>query len=119
VRGPATTALGVPLLAIGLVFVVWTLLQFLVQRVSPASFLPTNKLIVAGPFRWSRNPLYAAGLAGYLGGALWGGWLWVLLCAVPLVLIVSRYAIAREELYLEEKFGDEYRAYAARVHRWV
>jgi protein-S-isoprenylcysteine O-methyltransferase Ste14 len=118
-RGVISTAVGVALLGLGLLFIFWTLGLFLVARVSPASFMPTRSLIVVGPFRWSRNPLYLGGLLAYLGGALWGGWAWVLLCAVPLVIVVHGYAIAREERYLEQKFGDEYRTYAARVGRWI
>ncbi len=110
---------GWVLLAPGLAMIVWTLLTFLVKRVSPASFVPTRGLIVTGPFRLSRHPLYLAGLVAYLGGALLGNLPWTLVAAVPLAMVIQRLFVEREEAYLEERFGDEYRAYKARVRRWI
>ncbi len=115
----AVSALGTLVLAAGLVLVVWTLLQFLFARVSPASFGPTRRLIVTGPFAWSRHPLYTGGLAAYVGAALLGGWTLTLLGAVPLALVIRRFFMEREEAYLEDQFGDEYRHYATRVRRWI
>jgi protein-S-isoprenylcysteine O-methyltransferase Ste14 len=41
------------------------------------------------------------------------------LLAVPLLWVINVGVIAREERYLERKFGDAYRAYKVRVRRWV
>jgi protein-S-isoprenylcysteine O-methyltransferase Ste14 len=45
--------------------------------------------------------------------------LWVLLMTIPLIVILDRYVIFKEEKYLEQKFGEEYEAYRRQVRRWV
>ena len=80
---------------------------------------PTTALVVSGPFRMSRNPLYLSLLCLYVGIALLLNSLWVLLLAVPLVAVLRLGVIGPEERYLERKFGDEYRRYRSRVRRWL
>ena len=80
---------------------------------------PTTRIITTGPFRFSRNPLYVSLTLIYLGIALAIDSAWVLAMVVP-ALIVMRYGvIAREERYLERKFGDTYLSYRNRVRRWI
>jgi protein-S-isoprenylcysteine O-methyltransferase Ste14 len=85
----------------------------------PNPTLPTTALAVDGPYRYTRNPMYLgmalilAGLAG-VGNALWP-----LLALIPVIAFVHTQIIAREEAYLEGKFGDDYRAFKARVRRWI
>jgi protein-S-isoprenylcysteine O-methyltransferase Ste14 len=76
-------------------------------------------LIAAGPFAVIRNPLYVGNIALWAGFALAARLLW-LVPAIVVVLAVEYHAIVRwEEERLEARFGDEYRAYAARVPRWL
>ena len=80
---------------------------------------PATALISAGPYRFSRNPLYVASALLYTGASLWFGALWTLtLLPFPLG-ILQFYVIAREERYLERRFGREYLDYKARVRRWL
>jgi protein-S-isoprenylcysteine O-methyltransferase Ste14 len=79
----------------------------------------TTALVVRGPYRFSRNPLYVGLTLLYLAIACGLGMLWPILL-LPLVLVAMHWlVIVPEERYLEAKFGDEYRAYRARVRRWV
>jgi protein-S-isoprenylcysteine O-methyltransferase Ste14 len=55
----------------------------------------------------------------YLGGTLLLNDPWPLAFLPVVLALLQRYVIAREEAYLERKFGDEYRAYKARVRRWI
>ena len=74
-------------------------------------------LVTSGPYRWVRHPMYAALFlivfsffllsANWLIGAVWiGGFT---------AVVVSR--LAKEEAAMESKFGDQYRAWAARTGR--
>jgi len=86
------------------------------------SFIPnraSSALIVHGPFRFTRNPVYIALTVLYIGMALCTGYLWALLFLPPALLLIRFYVIGREEQYLERRFGDAYREYKARVRRWI
>jgi protein-S-isoprenylcysteine O-methyltransferase Ste14 len=80
---------------------------------------PTTALATDGPYRWSRNPLYVSLTLFYAGIAMAAGSVWALVGLVPLLAIMRWGVIAREEAYLERKFGAAYRAYKARVRRWL
>jgi protein-S-isoprenylcysteine O-methyltransferase Ste14 len=80
---------------------------------------PANALVVAGPYRFTRNPLYL-GLA-LLTAALaivLNTW-WPVVLLVPALIIIRVTVIAREESYLRRRFGAEYEAYMRRVRRWI
>jgi protein-S-isoprenylcysteine O-methyltransferase Ste14 len=81
--------------------------------------LPTTALVTDGPFRRTRNPLYVGLTLMYAGLALLIPALWPLILLVPVLLVMRWGVIAREERYLERKFGDPYRAYLGRVRRWI
>lgn len=82
-------------------------------------YKPATALVTTGPFRFSRNPLYLSVTLLYIGAALSFRILPALLL-LPIALMVMHFGvIRREERYLERKFGDEYRAFRARVRRWV
>ena len=55
----------------------------------------------------------------YAGVSLWLNALWPFVLLLPLIVIIQTYAIAREERYLDGKFGDAYRDYRRRVRRWI
>jgi len=78
----------------------------------------TGRLVVSGPYRFSRNPDYV-GQALLVGGlALLLAAPWVFLVLLPALLVVRYGVISREERYLERRFGEEYRQYCAHVGRW-
>lgn len=80
---------------------------------------PTAVLVQSGVFSVSRNPVYLGMHIGTVGAAVAFDSLWVLATLVPLYLITRYGVVAREETYLERKFGDAYRAYKRRVRRWL
>lgn len=82
-------------------------------------FQPSTALVTDGPYRFSRNPIYLGMAALYVSLAFLLGIMWAL-AVLPLVVVaVDRLVIAREELYLERKFGAEYTAFRRRVRRWI
>lgn len=86
---------------------------------NPAPFKPTHALVTDGPYRVTRNPMYL-GMACLYAAAAFAFDVLFAFAVLPLVLVViDRLAIAREEPYLERLFGEQYRAYRARVRRWI
>ncbi len=79
---------------------------------------PTTALVTTGPFRYTRNPIYLSFTVFYAGISLIANVLWPFLL-LPIVLIAMNLGvIAREEQYLQQKFGQEYIQYMACVRRW-
>jgi protein-S-isoprenylcysteine O-methyltransferase Ste14 len=78
----------------------------------------TTALVTSGPFRFTRNPLYLSLGLLLAGGAFAANSLAMVLVIVPWTMVMHSGVIAREERYLEGKFGEEYRVYCRRVRRW-
>lgn len=117
---PAAVAGGAGLVVLlcGAVLAAWSRRTLEAEsNIHPA--LPAIALVVTGPFRLSRNPMYVARTLLYVGLALLANALWVLCVLVPLLVVVHYGVIRREERYLEVKFGDAYRRYRAGVRRWI
>lgn len=80
---------------------------------------PATTVVTRGPFRLTRNPMYL-GMAGcYLGGVLMLDSLWPLVLFPVTMWVIRTYVIAREEAYLERKFGAVYLDYKKKVRRWL
>jgi len=86
---------------------------------TPNPTKPVIALAVQGPYRWTRNPMYLGLAALYVGLAALFNTVWPLALFPLVIVLVQRLVIAKEERYLETKFGDSYRAYKARVRRWI
>jgi len=80
---------------------------------------PTTTIVRAGPFRFSRNPIYLAFSLLQLGLALWVNSLALLITLIPAVALMGLVVIPREERYLEARFPSEYLPYKASVRRWL
>src|SRR5688572_11367547 len=80
---------------------------------------PTTAIVTTGPYRITRNPAYLGMALIFIGSALLADAPWVL-AALPVTLaVIDRGVIAREERYLEDKFGREYLDYKTTVRRWI
>jgi protein-S-isoprenylcysteine O-methyltransferase Ste14 len=80
---------------------------------------PSTNLVTSGIYRYSRNPGYLSLTAIYLGVTAAAGGMCSVVSLIPVLGIMDRYVIRREEAYLSERFGSEYRAYTASVRRWL
>lgn len=80
---------------------------------------PSTAIITDGLYRYSRNPLYLALSLIYAGLGLGLDNLWALMLLVPVLVVIRYGVIAREEAYLERKFGHEYLRYKRSVRRWI
>lgn len=79
----------------------------------------TDHLVTDGPFSFTRNPLYLAGVMLLTGIGLVSGVVWFLLFAILAAFAVQKLAIEREERHLQAKFGNIYLDYARRVRPWI
>ena len=80
---------------------------------------PASTLVTSGIHGWSRNPIYLGMFLLYGGIGLAVRSPWVLILTLPLAITIRYGVVAREETYLERRFGDAYRHYKARVRRWL
>jgi len=92
------------------------LLTRLGTNVSPLR--PTTALATGGVYELTRNPLYTGGTAVVVGIAFVFALDWLVLLMAPALLILHFGVVRREEQYLEQKFGEVYRQYKARVPRY-
>jgi protein-S-isoprenylcysteine O-methyltransferase Ste14 len=111
--------LGLPLLAGGLAVGLPAIRQFRRTGQDPAPWEPKSLLILVGPYRRSRNPMYVSMVMITLGvGALAArGWIGIL--AWVAFAVVHFSAVLPEERYLTEKFGDNYIEYKNKVMRYL
>lgn len=88
-------------------------------RGTPAPVDPPVRLVIAGPYRLVRNPMYVGGLLILAGEAV----LWasprLLAYAAGFWLLTHLFVVAHEEPALAARFGDEYAAYRSAVPRWI
>ncbi len=98
---------------------VWCILAFVVQgRGTPAPFDPPRRLVVRGPYRYVRNPMYlGAGLA-LAGAALFYRSGALLAYATGFLLLLHLFVLGYEEPTLRRTFGEDYDAYCRQVGRW-
>lgn len=111
IAGPVLVAAALGLFA-------WAVVSMHRGGASVPTHTPTARIVRAGPYRWSRNPIYLAMVALVVGAGVWADSLWFLGLAVIMVVLLDRGVIAREEAYLTRKFGDAYLDYRRSVRRW-
>ncbi|HKD23740.1 MAG TPA: isoprenylcysteine carboxylmethyltransferase family protein [Rhizomicrobium sp.] len=80
---------------------------------------PSLVLVTTGIHGWSRNPIYLGMFLIYLGIGIAARSPSVLILTLLLAIIMRYGVVAREEAYLERRFGDAYRSYKFRVRRWL
>ncbi|NIM17420.1 MAG: hypothetical protein GTO45_35910 [Candidatus Aminicenantes bacterium] len=78
-----------------------------------------TELVVTGPFRMSRNPIYLSVIILSLGIAILLGSLITFIFPALLFLILNVFYIPSEEMTMEKTFGKEYLDYRKKVRRWI
>jgi protein-S-isoprenylcysteine O-methyltransferase Ste14 len=110
---------GGGLILIGVAIVATGVRNFSRAATPVPSNQPVRVLVTTGIHGWSRNPIYVGLFLLYAGIGVAARGPWVLILVLPLVIILRYGVVAREETYLERRFGDAYRYYKARVRRWL
>lgn len=118
-NSPFAASSGLLLLSVGFLLRVWTTSYFYARRMRVISLRPQKALITAGPYRFSRNPLYLGGSVLIFFGAalLFGSPIALLIVTIHLFLL--DLFIRREEKQLVQDFGEEWVRYRRRVRRWL
>lgn len=119
VHGMPRFAFGAALLAAGIWLVATAMRQQRAAGTNIETHRPTETIVSDGLYRLSRNPIYIGLFGIYLSCAVLGDSLWVLALVLPLLAVMHYGVIAREERYLEGKFGETYTRYRSKVRRWL
>jgi protein-S-isoprenylcysteine O-methyltransferase Ste14/predicted DCC family thiol-disulfide oxidoreductase YuxK len=110
---------GVALFVVGSVLHLGSnLVMAVVGEGTPMTLDCPRKLVVAGPYRFVRNPMSVASVFQSVGVALFLGSPLVLVYAVLLMLMDNFLLRPHEEADLERRFGDAFRTYRRRVRCW-
>ena len=110
---------GVVVALAGLTLVIAARLWFARTGQSPVPWKPSPQLILKGPYRFTRNPMYVGVTLFQVGLGILFDNLWISALALIGLLIVHFIAVWPEEAYLAEKFGDSYLRYKAAVRRYL
>ena len=117
--GPIRYGVGGLIVTCALALVSWAIAHFRLRGQDEKPWTPTTALVGAGPYRFTRNPMYLAMVLLCLGVAILVASEWILLLTPVCALALWWFAVRPEEAYLEEKFGEGYTAYKRHVRRWL
>lgn len=106
-------ALGWPLFLAGASIAAWA-----VKAAGNLSLGRPDSLVESGPYEYTRNPMYVGWYLVYVGTTFVFNTIWPLVL-LPVVVLLTRVAIIREERALEDRFGAGYRSYKTRVRRYI
>jgi protein-S-isoprenylcysteine O-methyltransferase Ste14 len=110
---------GAVIAALGLALIAWAALLFRRAGTRIRPYLPSTALVVSGPYRFTRNPMYL-GMAGMLlGTAIYAGSITPFIVIPAFMALVQERFILPEEAKLEAAFGARYLEYKSSVPRWL
>src|SRR5262245_46044896 len=110
---------GIVLIGLALCLILWAAFLFRRAGTNIRPFMPSTALVMDGPYRFTRNPMYL-GMAGILlGAAVYMGSITPFVVIPAFMALISERFIMPEEAKLEATFGREYLDYKARVRRWL
>jgi protein-S-isoprenylcysteine O-methyltransferase Ste14 len=116
---PAGALVGAVVFVLALALGFWAIATMTRAGSNVPTNRPSTTIVEAGPYRFTRNPIYLGMMVAMIGLAVSFDTLWLLIALVPFALVIRYGVVAREEAYLERKFGEVYRGYRSRVRRWL
>jgi protein-S-isoprenylcysteine O-methyltransferase Ste14 len=106
---PWRAGVGLALFAAGLAFAIWARIHIGRNWGTPMSRKDEPELVISGPYRRVRHPIYTGILVASIGTAVALSWAWLI--AVALAAVYFTYSAIVEERYLTEQFPDAYPLY--------
>ena len=119
--GPNAVQIGIgaALMVTGVFLMGWAIRTLILARTTILPHGAVRQVVTAGPFGFTRNPIYVGMTAMYLGAAALANMAWPLVLLPIVLMVVTATVIEREEHYLSATFGDAYGEYSRRVRRWL
>ena len=115
-----TPALGIAVMAVGGTLALACVATFVTRgEGTPAPMDSPRKFVVAGPYRFVRNPMYIGGFLVLAGFGLYERSPAILFFALPWLLLAHLFVVLYEEPHLRTKFGSPYETYCRSVRRWL
>jgi protein-S-isoprenylcysteine O-methyltransferase Ste14 len=115
----ASQVAGMVIGTIGAAIALWCVFTFaFIGKGTPAPFDPPRRLVIRGPCRFVRNPMYVGAGIALAGAALFYQSLSILIYAGLFFLATHLFVVLYEEPTLRQTFGSEYEAYCRDVRRW-
>ena len=111
--------IGGGVFALGLALAIWAMVTIRKAGTHFDIHKPTTAIVENGPYQLTRNPIYLGMRLGQFGVAIGFDNLWVVVMLLPFYVVIRHGVIAREEAYLDRKFGAVYLGYKSRVRRWL
>lgn len=111
---------GLILGSVGVVLALSCVFAFaFIGKGTPAPFDPPRRLVIRGPYRFLRNPMYLGAGVALAGAALFYQSLALLAFTALFLLVAHFFVILYEEPTLRRSFGPGYADYCHHVHRWL
>ena len=110
---------GIPLILFGIIINLWADQLFKKIKTNVKHHKIPNKLIISGPFKISRNPMYLGMLSILLGVAIFQGSIIGFIFSIIFILIIEKKYIPLEEKNMKKTFGKNYLNYKQKVRKWV
>ena len=118
---PNQNLISILILLIGMLILINPIFKFIKSKttIDPIKFKKVNKLIISGIYKYSRNPMYLGLLMIVISTSIF--FLNIFSITTPLLFYcwINRFQIKREEIFLTEKFGEEYMSYKIKTRRWI
>jgi protein-S-isoprenylcysteine O-methyltransferase Ste14 len=110
---------GAVLALAGINLAFWARQLMVASGQNPRPWTPKTSLLLQGPYRYTRNPMYVGMFLLQIGIGVMNRNLWVVVGAAVTLMIVHYAAVLPEEAYLDETFGEPYRDYKRTVRRYL
>lgn len=111
--------IGIAIVVLGIGIIIYASIVFKKAETNIEPWKPTTKIISAGLYGYTRNPIYVAFCLIQIGMGIFLNSLWILIGFIITAILICHIAIKMEELYLETKFREEYILYKNKVRRWL
>ncbi len=113
---PWNIIVSIPLIAVGMFYTFWSLIEFFKSNGTPVPFNPPPELVVKGPYKYSRNPMTTGLFLQMLGLGILLGSILLTFVFTPLYIMMHYHQLKTiEEPELEKRLGDAYKDYKTKV----